>query len=167
MNYVKIYENTFNILKKIIFDIIMILFIICTFYIFFLYYQSTKNILFTLFLVLISYIILLYNDYKSYIFTIKSIIINSEYSLKFTGYKYLKMTDENLDLKKCKYFLIKITRGSANFDLQINYSGQFLYLSDDNIGEEEVFKIYNILKEKFPENDLGQKWKYIIIGNTW
>jgi hypothetical protein len=161
------YENHFGIIKKIIFDSIMFLFLLCSFYFFYWFFKKTNSIIFTFIFALISYYLLLYNEYKSYIFTIKSIKINNDYKLRFTGYKYFKKNEESLDLKNCKYFLIKITEGSASYDLQINYNDNFLYLSSNYVDEEEVFKIYNILKAKYPENDLGQKWKYIIIGNTW
>jgi hypothetical protein len=162
-----IYYKKFSIIKKIIIDVFEFIINICTIYFIYFIYIYSNNLIFTIIVALLFYLLLLYTSYKSYIYNIKEISINCNYNLNFIGLKYFKFLNENIPLINCKYNLIKLTQGSANYHLQINYKEKFLYLSSGNIGDEEVFKIYNILKEKFPENDLGQKWKYIIIGNTW
>ena len=102
--------------------------------------------------------------FKSYVFITKEITITNDLTLQYKGLKYFQKYELELELQKCKYYLIKTTIKSSNYSLQVNYDNDYLYFA---IGEGECLKIYNILKEKFPENDLGQKWKYIIVGNTW
>lgn len=153
-------SNSKNLLKQI-FNLIFLIGPI----IFILYLGYKNNLLLFASIFSIFYIIWdMFLDFKSYVYITNEITITNDLNLKYNGLKYFQKYDVELELQKCKYFLIKTTIKSANYSLQINYENDYVYFG---IGETECLEIYKILKEKFPENDLGQKWKYIIIGNTW
>ena len=64
---------------------------------------------------------------KSYIYNTKEIIITNDLFLKYNGLKYFHKYEVDLELKNCKYFLIKTTIKSANYTLQFNHNNSFIF----------------------------------------